>query len=135
MEPQDYKLVGKDCELAYKQLRKGKLVESHHELLKTQLESQTLQGQALLAEASSVPQTPRHLATYAHNLLVQVRSALTSMKLLKQREHAVHLDGSLLVSLKKWEDVMVKQPHSHPVLNQTLATTISERLDKNELSV
>ena len=30
---------------------------------------------------------------------------------------------------------MVKQPHSHPVLNQALATTISERLDKNELSV
>ena len=46
-----------------------------------------------------MPQTPRHLATYVNNLLIQVRAALTSMRDLKEREHQVHLEGGLLVPL------------------------------------
>ena len=43
-EKQDYKMMGKDPSPAYKQLKKGKLVESHYKLIQSQLESQALQG-------------------------------------------------------------------------------------------
>ena len=134
-ERQDYQMMGaKGVKLAYERLRELRLVPSYHDWLKKQQLKQTQSSHGLLREATLNPHTPRHMATYANNLLIQVRAALEFMCNLKSREHSEHIKGRVLVPLTKWNQIMQEKPHSHPFVSDVVAATINERLDKDDLS-
>ena len=133
-ERHDYQMMGaKGVKLAYERLKELRLVPSYHDWLKKQQLKQTQSAQGLLREATLNPHTPRHMATYANNLLIQVRAALEIMRNLKSREHTEHLKGRVLVPLAKWNQIMQDKPHSHPFVSDVVAATINERLDKDDL--
>ena len=132
---QDYQMMGaRGVNLVYSRLREAKLVPSYHDWLKNQQLKQANSSQGMLREAALNPHTPRHMATYAHNLLIQVRAAFEFMTNLKSREHTEHLKGSLLVPLAKWKQIQQEKPHSHPFVSDVVAATIHERLDKEPIS-
>ena len=134
-EKQDYQMMGaRGTELVYRQLKEARLVFGHQEWIQKQLEKQSLSSHGMLREAALNPHTPRHMGTYANNLLIQVRAALQIMKDLKSREHSEHLNGNILVPLAKWNEIRREKPHSHPIVSDAVAATIEERLDANAMS-
>ena len=127
-EKQDFGMLGEDCKKIYRALQQGEgLIVGHEAELQDRHEHQLILVDRRFGDYKRQPQTPQHLAVYAHNMLLQVRVALHTMKQLKQREHKVHQKSEMLVPLAKWKSIREKQPWLHPTFNSALAVTIDER--------